>query len=314
MINSAADYNSNARDKVVINPVYIKKKPDKLKKIKNKTSKNDFCYSYGIYIVMAALLTALIALNIALYIRVSKIETSNHGIIMELKKLDGSLQNFKLETKNELVGNLESTKREISKSAIQIINETNSNRKFLFSLLKTFNLVNNRLEPGIQNNVKFSKYAGFGVVYNKTYDHQTISTEIETIRNSCLPTTILCLGGANMTEKNLEKNVFRVIACGFCSVVLSKTVKNKPTLHNGVYWYYTPDHENSRSMGFAPNSSINQEQSDSLDINNDQRVSWHLDGYNGGYRLGSLIHPKDYINYYKFIIRKHYLDDESFQK
>jgi hypothetical protein len=226
---------------------------------------------------MAALLTALIALNIALYKRVSELSVMTPS-------------------ENELVANLETMKKEILKSANQTRNE-------IFSLFKSIKQVYNIFEPGIQNNVKISNYYGFSYVHDKTYDHQTISTEIETIRNSCLPTTILCLGVADFI-----KYEFRVVACGFCSVVLSKTVKNKPTLHNGAYWYYTPDHENSRIMGFAPNSSINQEQSDSLDINNDQRVSWHLDGNNGGWRIGSLINPSEYTNYCKIIISKNYLE------
>jgi hypothetical protein len=47
-----------------------------------------------------------------------KIETSDDGIE---KKLDGSLQNFKDETRKELKANLESTNSEISKSANQRI-------------------------------------------------------------------------------------------------------------------------------------------------------------------------------------------------
>jgi hypothetical protein len=207
MFYSAADYNSNERDKVVINPVYIEKKTDNLKKIRNKTSKNVFFDSYGIYIVMAALLTALIAFNIALYKRVSelsvmtpsenktdtpaekilnsenvllreeikenlkslekKIETSVHGIE---RKLDGSLQNFKLETKNELVGNHESTNREISKSVNQIRNEMISKMTNfdIAPLLKKFDhLFLYSLHFGIQNNVHISHFAGFFYAYKK---------------------------------------------------------------------------------------------------------------------------------------------------
>jgi hypothetical protein len=329
MINSAADYNSNARDKIVINPVYIKKKPDKLKKIRNKMSKNDFCYSYGIYIVMAVLSTALIALNIILYYNVSKqvsklrvmilsknetdttaekilkneivlireeikenlkslenkIETSVNGIE---KKLDGSLQNFKNETRKELVGNLKGTTSEISESANQIRKDMNSNMKFLFSL-----------PFGIHNNVPISRFYGWFYAYNKPYNHKTTSTEIDAIINSCLPTTILCLGGVDNTN-----NVLRVVSCGFCSVVLSKTPKNTPTLHNGAYWYYSPDVENSRSMGFAPNSSIKQENADIVDIFNNQRVSWQLNEISGGWRLGSLIDLDNSTDYNKTMIKK----------
>ena len=59
MINNEAEYISNKHDQVITNPVNIKK-TNKLNTIRNNTSETDFCYSYGIYIVMAALLTALI--------------------------------------------------------------------------------------------------------------------------------------------------------------------------------------------------------------------------------------------------------------
>jgi hypothetical protein len=235
MIYSAADNNSNERDKVVINPVYIEKKTDKLKKIRNKTSKNGFCYSYGIYIVMAALLTALIAFNIALYKRVSE--------------------------------------------------EMNSNMKFLFSL-----------PFGIQNNISISRFAGFVYAYNKPYSHETTVTEMDEIKNSCSLTTILCLGGRD----NIS-DIFLVVSCGYCSVVLSKTAKNIPTLHNGAYWYYSDVNE-SRSMGFAPNSNINQTNADIVDTLNNQRVSWHINGH--GWRLGSLTHLEESSDYNKVIIRK----------
>ena len=42
--------------------------------MRNKTRNTDFCYIYGVYIVMAALLTALITFNIILYLNVNELQ------------------------------------------------------------------------------------------------------------------------------------------------------------------------------------------------------------------------------------------------
>jgi len=78
-------------------------------------------------------------------------------------------------------------------------------------------------------------------------------------------------------------------------VVFAPTVLNTPTLENGTYFYFTAN----KSIGFAPNSTINQ---DSADIENstlgggtcdagngDLRLSWHIDGMGGGWRAGCTI-------------------------
>jgi hypothetical protein len=68
MINRTDDYIANTNDTVVISPVYSQNKTNELKIMRNKNKKVDFCYINGIYIVMAGLLTALIALCILLYL------------------------------------------------------------------------------------------------------------------------------------------------------------------------------------------------------------------------------------------------------
>jgi hypothetical protein len=98
--------------------------------------------------------------------------------------------------------------------------------------------------------------------------------------------------------------VLLVVSCGLCSVVFTKTAKNTPNLHNGAYWYYTPDVEYSRSMGFAPNSTIYQRNDDEFDLSNNQRVSWFLNIQLGGYRLGSLYHLNGNTRYYKVILKR----------
>ena len=118
---------------------------------------------------------------------------------------------------------------------------------------------------------------------------------METIKSSCLPSTVLCLGGRDSTN-----DVLLVVSCGLCSVVLTPTAKNTPNLHNGAYWYYSPDY----SIGFAPNATIAQYSVDNYDQSNNQRVSWHLTGYDGGYRLGSLIDLNNNSRYYKVILKR----------
>ena len=72
-------------------------------------------------------------------------------------------------------------------------------------------------------------------------------------------------------------------------MVFAATAKNTPTLENGCYFYFTA----SKSIGFAPNSTINQDSADienaptfgSCDAGNgDLRLSWHLgeDGWRAG--------------------------------
>jgi hypothetical protein len=120
---------------------------------------------------------------------------------------------------------------------------------------------------------------------------------MDEIKRSCSRKTNLCLGGRDSTN-----DVLLVVACGLCDVVFTKTATKTPNPHNGAYWYYTPDVEGSRSMGFAPNTTIMQNNADGFDQSNNQRVSWHLTGNHGGYRLGSLIYPGD--RYYKVILKR----------
>jgi hypothetical protein len=78
-----------------------------------------------------------------------------------------------------------------------------------------------------------------------------------------------------------------VAAGGQRSVVFAATPVNTPTLENGSYFYFLA----GQSIGFAPNSTINQasadvENSSPCDAGNgDLRLSWHISGA-GGWRAG----------------------------
>lgn len=84
-----------------------------------------------------------------------------------------------------------------------------------------------------------------------------------------------------------------VAAGGARSVVFAQTTLNTPVLENGAFFYFT----DTKSIGFAPNSTIAQTQADTsnqvpCDLGNgDLRLSWHLTGTVGGYRAGCNINP-----------------------
>ncbi len=98
-------------------------------------------------------------------------------------------------------------------------------------------------------------------------------------------------------------NVLLVVACGCCLDVLSVTSADQPQLHSGVYWYNTP----GLSIGFSPNSTIQQTNADTFDLANNQRVSWFLDFnsplVHGGWRLGSLINLYSNTQFYKIYLK-----------
>jgi hypothetical protein len=227
--------------------------------------------------------------------------------VNELKKDNNdklnSLKNENSRAKNE-VDNLILLVNEIKKGTddnfkklkLEMTSSVNELKKEIFSTFKKLNV-----SFGIQNNVHVSKLteSGYSYVYNKPYNHKTTSSEMDEIKSSCLPTTYLCLGGRDSTN-----DVLLAVSCGLCSVVFTKTAKDTPNLHNGAYWYYTPDVEHSRSMGFAPNSTVRQGYADYFDLSNNQRVSWFLNIQAGGWRLGSLYDLNDNTRYYKVILKR----------
>jgi len=131
---------------------------------------------------------------------------------------------------------------------------------------------------------------GFRLVYNYTYGHRTTSAEILSIRSQCTPLTIICVGGNRYDESFL-----RVVACANCLNVTTQTPLNRPQNYGAAYWYYT---ENN-SFGYAPDSTITQNSADTYDQSSNLRLSWHIDGRSGGWRLGNVINLNGDTNYYK---------------
>jgi hypothetical protein len=216
---------------------------------------------------------------------------------LKKKETDDNLKKLKKEIIKEMK---KETDDNFKKLKLEMTSSVNELKKEMVSSFKKLNPFSFGAPHGIQNNVHVSKLtvSGYSYVYNKPYTHVTTSSEMDEIKKSCLPTTILCLGGRDSTNDGLL-----VVSCGLCSVVFTKTAINTPNLHNGAYWYYTPDCYSCQSMGFAPNSTIYQRNPDTFDESNNQRVSWHLNTPWGGWRLGSLTDLYD-TRYYKVILKR----------
>lgn len=131
----------------------------------------------------------------------------------------------------------------------------------------------------------------FRTVYNTTYSTKISSQQLNDIKSDCTENTLLCAGGG---VGNTDK--LYLIACGNCRNVLQNTYRNKPKYSGSAYWYFTPGY----SFGFSPNSTIKQTPVDSSDPSDSLRLSWYIDIYYGGWRLGDIVdlnHDRFYRKY-----------------
>jgi hypothetical protein len=133
---------------------------------------------------------------------------------------------------------------------------------------------------------------GFRLVYNYTYSHVTTRSEILSVRSQCTSSTIICVGGNRYDETFL-----RLVACANCFYVTTETILNQPQYYGGAYWYFTDGY----SFGFAPIFTITQNTADTFDQSSNLRLSWHLDGSSGGWRLGFITSLNGDTDYYKKI-------------
>ena len=140
---------------------------------------------------------------------------------------------------------------------------------------------------------------GYKVIYNQTYATVTNLSDFTSIVSTCNNMSTICIGGAAVGS-----NTLLLVSCANCKTLLSSyTDLNIPRLINNAYWYYTP----SKSIGFSPSSSIRQDFCDYYDYNlplDPLRLCWHLDGYDGGWRLGSIIFLNSDTNYLKLLFLK----------
>ena len=146
--------------------------------------------------------------------------------------------------------------------------------------------------PGLENYVPISNLLnlGFKLVYDYPYSHFTSYDEIEAIRAECISSTIMCVGGGNQSD-----GLLRVVACGNCLNITTLTQLGQTTFSGSAYWYFAFGY----SFGFAPDPLIDLISADLQDLSSNLRLSWYLDEYNGGYRLGDLIGLFNDNIYYK---------------
>ena len=148
--------------------------------------------------------------------------------------------------------------------------------------------------PGLETNVNMKDLtnSGFRLVYNYIYNHITTRAEILSIRSQCTSSTTICVGGNRYDEIFL-----RLVACANCLSVTTETTLNSPQFYGRAYWYFT----NGQSFGFAPTNVINQGNADVYDQSSNLRLSWHLDGVSGGWRIGNVITLNSDTTYIKKI-------------
>ena len=102
----------------------------------------------------------------------------------------------------------------------------------------------------------------------------------------------MCVGGSLENDPLLI-----VIACANCLNVTTQTILNNPQFYGAAYWYFTIN----KSFGYSPTSTITQNDADLYDRDSNFRLSWHLDNFLGGYRLGNLTGLNENTTYSKKI-------------
>jgi len=137
---------------------------------------------------------------------------------------------------------------------------------------------------GIQQNVSEQTLLnnGWRLVYESTYSTANSSTGSE-----FRPSESFMI----VTGKSIGSNVLTTVAAAPTAQVFTETIINTPQLINGTYWYYTP----GDSIGYSPTDVISQIPADTTGCtgitrscaSDPTRLSWHLTGYAGGFRLGN---------------------------
>jgi len=129
---------------------------------------------------------------------------------------------------------------------------------------------------GIKTNLKMSDLEGWEDAFCEPYSHKTT---LEDFQMPGIPGDSAVLVGA----KKAGADELLLAAIGRLDVITAEKLQNHTKLHNGVYWYCTPDH----SMGFAPDATVNMGRADTHDANCPYRMSWHLTQWGGvGWRAG----------------------------
>ena len=159
---------------------------------------------------------------------------------------------------------------------------------FLFTIFGIQSSYADYYPSGIQQNVSEEtlRLNGWTLRYEQTYSTVNSSTGSEFRPSE---------GFMIMAGKSIGSNVLTTVAAAPTAQVFTETVINTPQLLNGTYWYYTPEN----SIGYSPTNVISQSPADTTGCNGSispltsacasapSRLSWHLNGSFGGYRLGN---------------------------
>jgi hypothetical protein len=137
---------------------------------------------------------------------------------------------------------------------------------------------------GIQQNVSEQTLIdnGWTLFYEQTYSTANSSTGSE-----FRPSERFMI----VTGKSIGSTTLTTVAAAPTNSVFTSTTINTPQLLNGTYWYYTP----GDSFGYSPTDVINQAPADITGCDgptdscasDPSRLSWHLTGTLGGFRLGA---------------------------
>ena len=127
---------------------------------------------------------------------------------------------------------------------------------------------------GVQLSLPASFLDGWTSHFDEGYDHPTARADLVGVPSSAKWIFV----GARDPEGNIT-----IGAVGARDKVLQDTPIDVPHEDNGVAWYLAQEF----SFGFAPaGCAVNQNDADDLQDQGDCRLSWHLNGDNGGYRAG----------------------------
>ena len=164
---------------------------------------------------------------------------------------------------------------------------------FLFSIFGIQSSYADYYPSGIQQNVSEQTLINNG--WTKFYE-QTYATIIGTSTTLIRPSEQYVI----LSGKAVGSSTILLAAAAPTAQVFTETVKNTPQLLNGTYWYYTLGisiTDVGGSIGFAPTPSINQNAAD-IEVGG-QRLSWHVTGTEGGYRIGTIFNLNSSTDYLK---------------
>ena len=164
---------------------------------------------------------------------------------------------------------------------------------FLFTVFGIHSSYADYYPTGIQQDVSEQTLIDNG--WTKFYE-QTYGTPIGTSSTLIRPSEQYVI----LSGKAVDSTTILLAAAAPTDQVFTETVINTPQLLNGTYWYFTLNigFGVGGSIGFAPTNQIAQGTADVQSASGSLRLSWHLEDFVGGYRIGtdtSLNSSTDYL-------------------